>query len=168
MTILMVATMGFESRAQVVSYDRDPVYDGIMQTSQYINSFDETRLAITIIRPTLKGQVAKEPLPVIMYQDRAMMGSFLTSTVRYFTDRGYIFVLQDRRGKGASFGFETGFLDRNVVKDAIKKSGIAILQFMGWWDGSSITGKNISTRSLQWLLQNAIQRGRTQLPVHNN
>lgn len=119
MAILLVAIMAFETVAQVAPYKRDPVYDGISQTSQYIKSFDGTRLAVTVIRPTLKGKVVSEPLPVIMYQDRNMMGDFMTSTVRFFTDRGYVFVLQERRGTGASFGFETGFLDENVAKDAV-------------------------------------------------
>ena len=118
-TLLLVANMVFDAVAQVAPYNREAVYDGISQTSQYINSFDGTRLAVTVIRPTLKGTVVTEPLPVIMYQDRNMMGDFITNTVRFFTDRGYVFVLQDRRGTGASFGYETGFLDENVVKDAV-------------------------------------------------
>ena len=165
----MVATMGFESRAQVVSYDRDPVYDGIMQTSQYIDSFDDTRLAITIIRPTLIGQVAIAPAcasPQFYDHGVAMNGiNIFPVGAKPYSGKASV---PSTAGMG-------GPVMRPALEDvaithayAITKSGIAILQFMGWWDGSSITGKNISTRSLQWLLQNAIQRGRTQLPVHNN
>ncbi len=38
--------------------------------------------------------------------------------IRYFTDRGYAWVAQDRRGTGASFGVEAGFVNEFDAKDA--------------------------------------------------
>jgi len=115
-----------EAGSEQATYNVDPIYDGVSQTSQYIQSHDGTRLAITIIRPTLKGQAVNEPLPVILYQDRAGAEGMMSNTIRYFSERGYIWVLRDRRGTGASFGFETGFIDQTVVKDAI-----AVIEWAG-------------------------------------
>jgi uncharacterized protein len=123
---LLVIVPALKAGTEGATYKVDPIYDGVLRTSQYIQSYDGTRLAITVIRPTLKGQLINEPLPVILYQDRAAAEGYMSNTIRYFTDRGYIWVLQDRRGTGASFGFEKGFVDQTVVKDAI-----AVIEWAG-------------------------------------
>lgn len=64
--LLLKIVLVFEIDAQIEPHNRDPEYDGILQTSEYIESFDGTRLAVIVIRPTLKGQVIDEPLPVIL------------------------------------------------------------------------------------------------------
>jgi putative CocE/NonD family hydrolase len=100
-------------------YDSPAIYDGLQETSQYLRSFDGTRIAITIRRPTKGGQLATEPMPVIVTQDRSMSGRPETlKQIRYFTDRGYAWVAQDRRGAGASFGVQTGFVNQFDAKDA--------------------------------------------------
>jgi uncharacterized protein len=122
---LLVMGPVLDAGSQTVAYNVAPIYDGVSQISQYIQSYDGTRLAITVIRPTIKGKEVNDPMPVIIYQDRGM-AAFMSNTIRYFTDRGYVWVLQDRRGTGASFGYETGFIDQNVVKDAI-----AVIEWAG-------------------------------------
>ena len=104
--------------APFAPYDPPVVYDGVNETSEYIRSFDGTRLAVTIRRPTKSGQVATESMPVIVTQDRSMSGPDAAKRTRYFTDRGYVWVAQDRRGTGASFGVQTGFVNDLDAKDA--------------------------------------------------
>jgi len=94
------------------------VYDGLAQSSQYIGSADGTRLAISIFRPTAAGEVADEPLPVIVTQNRDQVDERMLAEMRRFTDHGYIWIAQDRRGTGASFGVQTGFVDRRDAADA--------------------------------------------------
>ena len=123
---LLIMASCFEAGSQVVPYNVTPIYDGVSESSQYIESYDGTRLAITVLRPTLGGRVVETPLPIILFQMRGGVEGFLSKTIRYFTDRGYVWVFQDRRGTGASFGFETGFIDKNVVKDAM-----AVIEWAG-------------------------------------
>ena len=66
------------------------------------------RIAVSVYRPTRNGQPVTEPLPVIVTQMRSQTDSpRSTEMMRYFTDRGYVWVAQDRRGTGASFGRHT-------------------------------------------------------------
>ncbi|AKH41952.1 hypothetical protein FHS61_002515 [Altererythrobacter atlanticus] len=85
------------------------------QSSLYIESFDGTRIAVTVHRPLKDGRVVEEPLPVIVTQDRT--GSSRANMQR-FLDAGYVWVAQDRRGTGASFGTQTGFVNQLDARDA--------------------------------------------------
>lgn len=101
------------------AYDTPAVYDGVTSSSQYLTGHDGVRIAISVYRPTRGGLTASEPLPVIVTQMRSQMDSpRSTELMRYFTDRGYVWVTQDRRGTGASFGRQTGFVNANDVQDA--------------------------------------------------
>lgn len=99
--------------ASAAPYSAPETYDGVERSSQYISSGDGTRLAISVWRPTKAGQIAAEKLPVIAMQNRSE-----TDQVRYFVKRGYVVVGQDRRGTGASFGRQTGFVNSRDVMDA--------------------------------------------------
>lgn len=92
-------------------------YDGWIETSEYIPSADGTRLAITVRRPTKGGRPAAARLPVIVTQDRSSPPAS-AAAMRRFTDHGYIWVAQDRRGTGASFGVQTGFVNQFDAQDA--------------------------------------------------
>lgn len=100
--------------AGAVAQPAEP-YDGWVERSEYISSFDGARLAVTVRRPTRAGEPAEVRLPVIVTQDRS--GARL-ETMRRFTDAGYVWVAQDRRGTGASFGVQTGFVNRQDARDA--------------------------------------------------
>ena len=118
MLLISVSALTVHAAAPFAPYNPPAVYDGVRETSEYLRSFDGTRLAITIRRPTKSGQVATEAMPVIVTQDRSMSGPDASNRIRYFTDRGYVWVAQDRRGTGASFGVQTGFVNGLDVKDA--------------------------------------------------
>ena len=93
-------------------------YDGITQTSIHIESFDGTRLAISIFRPSASGTVASERLPVIVTQNRDEVNDRTMAEMRRYTDSGYVWIAQDRRGTGASFGVQTGFVNQFDARDA--------------------------------------------------
>ncbi len=113
------AVCGEVSAQSPAAYDTPAVYDGVSSTSQYLTGHDGVRIAVSVYRPTREGQEASEPLPVIVTQMRSQMDSpRSTELMRYFTDRGYVWVAQDRRGTGASFGRQTGFVNPNDVLDA--------------------------------------------------
>jgi putative CocE/NonD family hydrolase len=99
--------------APLPAYEAPVLYDGIDATSRYVESQDGTRLAVTVYRPSKAGAVAQERLPVIFTQQRIE-----TPQVRYFVQRGYVWVGHDRRGVGASFGLQTGFVNRRDALDA--------------------------------------------------
>lgn len=107
-------------------------YDGFAETSQYIDSYDGTKLAITIRRPSRGGHVANELLPVIVTQDRSGNWDRIAEQVNYFTAHGYVMVAQDRRGTGASFGVQTGFVNGADALDAR-----AVIEWAGTQDFSN-------------------------------
>src|SRR6187431_1082127 len=84
----------------------------VFEQSLYVDSFEGTRLAVTIFRPERTGRY-----PVIVTQDRGESGE-QAKTRQYFVERGYVVVAQDRRGTGASFGKQTGFVTREDLRDA--------------------------------------------------
>lgn len=93
-------------------------YDGLTQGSVHIESFDGTRLAITVFRPSAGGEVANERLPVIVTQNRDQVDERMLAEMRRYTDNGYVWIAQDRRGTGASFGVQTGFVNQLDARDA--------------------------------------------------
>lgn len=91
----------------------------VSETSRYIQSFDGTRIAVTILRPTKDGREITTPLPVIVTQDRGQeVNERVAKARRFFLDRGYVIVAQDRRGTGASFGVQKGFVNAFDAEDA--------------------------------------------------
>jgi predicted acyl esterase len=89
-------------------------YGGLDARSRHIASFDGTRIAITVYRPT----GADERLPVIVTQNRGEASERTIAEMRRFTDTGYVWIAQDRRGTGASFGVQTGFVNQLDAADA--------------------------------------------------
>lgn len=93
-------------------------YNGLSSNSLYIPSSDGTRIAITVYRPVLDGATATDKLPVIVTQNRSETSERTMLEMRRYTDAGYIWVAQDRRGTGASFGVQTGFVNQADAQDA--------------------------------------------------
>lgn len=102
----------------VSTYEIAPSYDGITIRRLYVPSFDGTRLEVTIHLPTQNGVVATARLPVIVQQANAAPQPESDAVIRYFTERGYAWVAQARRGTGASFGVQTGFVNELDARDA--------------------------------------------------
>lgn len=94
----------------------EAVFDGWVRTSQYVAVRDGTRIAIDIFRPTKKGVLHEDSLPVIWEHRRYHRTSVNPDgTISSQLDRGdhpmrkllahgYIYVVADVRGSGASFG----------------------------------------------------------------
>jgi putative CocE/NonD family hydrolase len=87
------------------------LYDGYKLTSQYITVRDGTKIAVDIVRPTLKGVVVDKKMPVIwsytaynrrfLKADRAeASGGAPVGLTKY----GYVVASADMRGSYASFG----------------------------------------------------------------
>jgi putative CocE/NonD family hydrolase len=93
-------------------------YDGLSSHSLHIPSGDGTRIAITVYQPTHRGAASTDKLPVIVTQNRSETSERAMTEMRRYTDSGYIWVAQDRRGTGASFGVQTGFVNQADAQDA--------------------------------------------------
>lgn len=101
------------------AYDAEPSYDGVETSTFYIRSSDGTRLAVALHRPTANGVPAQERLPVVVQQVRGQTGNDAEqAAMHYFTSHGYIWLTQSRRGTGASFGSQTGFITEFDAQDA--------------------------------------------------
>jgi putative CocE/NonD family hydrolase len=94
------------------------VYNGWSRTSQYVTVRDGTRIAVDILRPAFNGAAEKRPLPVIWEQRRYHRASIQGGRIRCQLDRGdhpmrevgrygYVYIVADVRGSGASFGSRT-------------------------------------------------------------
>jgi putative CocE/NonD family hydrolase len=92
------------------------VFDGWSRTSQYLSVRDGTKIAIDIFRPTIKGVLHTQPLPVIWEHTRYQR-AFLDQDghihsqldrvdhpMRKVVLHGYVFAVAAVRGSGASFG----------------------------------------------------------------
>jgi len=86
------------------------------RTSQYIEMKDGVKLAMDIIRPVQNDRVIEEGLPVVWAYYRYHRATEKDGKVLSLVDRlpplrilikhGYVIVVVDARGTGASFGFE--------------------------------------------------------------
>ncbi len=116
------------SKPGVYSGYQTQTYDGWKRFSQYVSVRDGTKLAVDIYRPTLKGEVVTTPLPVVWQftpYRRATLGkdgqitpsNSFNSTLE-LTRYGYVAVLADTRGKGASFGLRQAPHNRVEAEDS--------------------------------------------------
>ena len=103
-------------------------YDSFLRESRYVKMSDGTRIAVDIYRPQNNGIVEKEPLPVIWNHTRytrALKGpagnilTLVSSPIGMaFISHGYIMVIVDARGTGASFGNQKGLFTKEDSRDA--------------------------------------------------
>lgn len=106
----------------------EAVYDGWVRTSRYLTMRDGVRLAADIIRPTLKGKVEEKPLPAIFVHTRYRRASLTkdgkiaseadSPISQVFLKHGYVLVVVDVRGSGASFGTWQGLFSPDETHDA--------------------------------------------------
>lgn len=114
---LMVLSAPMTAVAQEGAAQASAAYDSFTTQSFHIPSGDGTRLAITVYQPTRNGAAATEQLPVIVTQNRSDGERGMTEMRRYLSS-GYVWVAQDRRGTGASFGLQKGFVNQADAQDA--------------------------------------------------
>jgi uncharacterized protein len=81
------------------------IYQGVpSRTSIYVD-IRGVKLAVDIHRPTfLDGTVVNEPLPVIYSHTSGNRRGVSATQISFLVRRGYVFIADDARGAGASFG----------------------------------------------------------------
>jgi predicted acyl esterase len=92
-------------------------FDGYVMTSQYVSARDGTKLAIDIFRPTKKGVVSNDKLPVLWMHTPYNRRNYRNGlTVENYPGKalqlvkyGYVVAVADFRGLYASFGHNQGF-----------------------------------------------------------
>jgi len=94
-----------------------PVYVEWVRTSQYLQMPYGIKLAADIIRPSRSGKVANTSMPVVWayyryHRAREENGRILSLVDRkpdlqLLLKHGYVIVVVDARGTGASFGYES-------------------------------------------------------------
>lgn len=118
------------------------VYDSWVRTSRYLTMRDGVRLAADIIRPAVRGKVEAKPLPAIFIHTRYHRASVQKGRVvseddspvsKSFLKRGYVLVVVDVRGSGASFGTWKGMFDQDETRDAFEI--IEWIAAQPWSDG---------------------------------
>ncbi len=106
------------------SFQSEEKYTGYARESLYIPGFDGTRLATDIIRPQdSSGKPVKEKLPVLFLASRGgrwEKGAIIDRTiVENLISRGYVYVITEMRGCGASFGVNDSFASLENRQDVV-------------------------------------------------
>ena len=114
------------------SYDgyTEPRFDAWQRESRHLAVRDGTRLAVDILRPSSGGHVTDSALPAIWTHTRYQRADVRTDgSIRTLVDRwdpwldtvikhGYVVLVVDVRGGGASFGVYEGQYAANESRDA--------------------------------------------------
>jgi uncharacterized protein len=131
--ILAASAAPSQETARVSSFGKysgysQAVYDGWERSSQYVTARDGTRLAVDVFRPTRKGAVATEKLPVVWTHQRYQRALRDQGKVYTIVDsfpwlkdvlqHGYVVAAVDARGSGASFGRFEGMFSTRETDDA--------------------------------------------------
>ena len=111
-------------------HDRRPKeFDGYERSSVYVPMRDGVRIAVDIVRPTAGGQFHDGALPVLWSHTpytRAVEGPDGVEPapiegwerMLLLVEHGYVVVLVDKRGAGASFGASDAFFNIDESRDA--------------------------------------------------
>ncbi len=124
----------------------EPLYDGYDMTSQYIPMRDGTRIAIDIFRPSVDGEIAESPLPVLWmhtpYNRRNYRGGLTAENypgkALRLSAYGYVVAVADFRGLFASFGENAGY-NRGEWQDAARFDAYDITEWLAeqpWSNGN--------------------------------
>jgi putative CocE/NonD family hydrolase len=91
-----------------------PIHDEWIRTSHYLEMSDGVKLAMDIIRPAKNGNPVEKPMPVIwnyylyvraeIEEGKIVSMVDISETLQNLVRHGYIVVVVDTRGKGASYG----------------------------------------------------------------
>jgi len=121
-----------------------PIYDEWVRSSQYITVRDGTKLAMDIFRPARDGKPVGEPLPAIWTHTRYQRASIRQGNLVTMVDQdtglhqllayGYVVVVVDARGSGASYGTRQGPFSQQENRDAYDVTEWLAAQ--PWCDGN--------------------------------
>ena len=105
----------------------EAVYDEWIRESTYVTVWDETRIAVDVIRPAEEGVAVADPLPVIWTFHRYHRADVRDGEVVSVVDalpwlqdvlsHGYVVAAADVRGSGASFGTWEGLFTQAQALD---------------------------------------------------
>lgn len=109
-------------------------YSSFIKTSQYLKGFDGTKLAADIIKPVDEnGKIIDAKLPVILVASRG--GRWQNGELeRQLITKGYVYVIVEMRGCGASFGVNDSFASMENRKDIVAL--IKWIMAEPWCDGN--------------------------------
>lgn len=99
-----------------------PLYVESKTISQYIRSYDGTKLAIDVTFPILNKEITSEKLPVILLASRTNRRNMEDVEIRLGYDLvafGYIFAVVELRGCGVSYGINDSFGSIEHCKDLV-------------------------------------------------
>jgi putative CocE/NonD family hydrolase len=121
-----------------------PLYDEWIRTSRYLEMSDGVKLAMDIIRPAKDGKPVEKPMPVIwnyfayvraeIQEGKIVSLVDISEGLQTLIKHGYVIVIVDARGKGASYGTNT-----NPVTYEEGRYGYEITEWLAtqpWCDGN--------------------------------
>jgi putative CocE/NonD family hydrolase len=121
------------------------IYDEWVRTSRYIEMSDGVKLAMDIIRPAKDGKPAQKPMPAVCnyyryHRAREQDGKILsmvdrTPSLHMLVRHGYVIVVVDARGTGASYGsYDKGPNSSDQARDIYETTEWIADQ--SWCDGN--------------------------------
>lgn len=118
-------------------------YGDYKVTSQYVDGYDGTKLAVDIVRPVDEnGKPVEEPLPVLLLISRGKR--FTTpddptgpDVIAHCVPYGYVGVIAEMRGCGASYGTNNSFCSIENRQD--------VTAIINWIDAQSWCDGNVGT-----------------------
>ncbi|ARK29931.1 CocE/NonD family hydrolase [Halalkalibacter krulwichiae] len=97
------------------------------RSSQYVHGYEDIKLAVDIYRPYKDNKMEEvEPLPVILLAGRFHRRKIflkMQQVIEKLILNGYVYIVLETRGHGASFGYSQGFCephDNHDVKEIIE------------------------------------------------
>lgn len=121
-----------------------PLYDEWIRTSRYLEMSDGVKLAMDIIRPAKNGKPIEKPMPVIwnyyayvraeIQEGKVVSLVDISEGLQILIKHGYVIVIVDARGKGASYGTNT-----NPITYEEGRYGYEITEWLAaqhWCDGN--------------------------------
>ena len=119
--LIVLFTIGCVSTAGKSSFEANQ-YPDYSKTSLYLEGWDGTKLATDIVRPVDEnGKVVEKKLPVIFIASRGGrwdQGNTIDRKVKEsLISRGYVYIITEMRGCGASYGVNDSFASMDNRKD---------------------------------------------------
>ncbi|HRE48685.1 MAG TPA: CocE/NonD family hydrolase [Aggregatilineales bacterium] len=137
----------------------ESIYDSWVRTSQYVPVRDGTRLAVDIVYPAEGGKIAQGQFPILFVHERYgradIVNGQAVTLANYlpfwavWVRHGYVLVVADVRGGGASFGYRTGEHTDTDSQDAYDLIDWLVGQS---WSSGKVGMMGVSANGIsQWL-----------------
>ena len=133
-TYCAVAALAAASAAALAQQSSAPRYKVITERNVLVPMADGTRLAIDIYRPDAPGK-----FPALVERtpyDKTKSSEIQVGAHTYFAERGYVFLVQDTRGRFASEGQFYPFLDDGWLRNRDGYDTVQWIAQQPWSDGN--------------------------------